>query len=173
MIDDKDRKIIDLLLVSGREPATSLAEKVGLYSDPSAGTLTVNSLPQLYGILEDKDNIYCILASLGEIVINLAELGNDIALSIIQEGTRCVSDYIIDLVEKLGINKKNLVLAINGSIINNSFYRKLLEESLIFNFENIKWVSSILPPAYGAGLIAANYFGIDISLNNIVTKIKN
>ena len=32
------------------EPLTTsppLAEKVGLYSDPSAGTLTVNSLPQL------------------------------------------------------------------------------------------------------------------------------
>ena len=30
MVDDKDKQIIDLLVSSGREPATSLAEKIGL-----------------------------------------------------------------------------------------------------------------------------------------------
>ena len=30
MLDDKDKKIIDLLVSSGREPATSISEKVGL-----------------------------------------------------------------------------------------------------------------------------------------------
>ena len=30
MIDDIDKKIIDLLVSSGREPATSISEKVGL-----------------------------------------------------------------------------------------------------------------------------------------------
>ena len=44
------------------EPLTTsppLAEKVGLYSDPSAGTLTVNSLPQLkYKAWTDADWIW-------------------------------------------------------------------------------------------------------------------
>ena len=30
MIDDKDKQIIDLLVSSGREPATSISEKIGL-----------------------------------------------------------------------------------------------------------------------------------------------
>ena len=30
MLDDKDKKIIELLVASGREPATSISEKIGL-----------------------------------------------------------------------------------------------------------------------------------------------
>ena len=30
MIDDKDKKIIDILLQSGREPASSISEKIGI-----------------------------------------------------------------------------------------------------------------------------------------------
>ena len=84
-----------------------------------------------------------------------------------------VSDYIVDIVQQIGLDNKKILLSINGSIIQNKFYRKLLEDSLMFDFSDIKWVSSILSPAYGSGLIAANYNGINISLKNLIDKLKN
>ena len=54
----------------------------------------VETFSELYDYIEDSDDIFPYLASLGEDTIDLAESGNDIALSIIQEGTRYVSEYI-------------------------------------------------------------------------------
>jgi len=131
------------------------------------------NLHELYKILENKGQLFKNISSLGEFVIDLAESGNDIALAILQEGTRCVSDYILDIVQQLGLKNKKILLSINGSIIENNFYRKLLEDSLMFDFSEIKWITSILSPAYGAGLIAANYNGININLNKLIEKLKN
>ena len=130
-------------------------------------------IKEIYKILEDKDQLFKNIASLGEITIDLAESGNDIALAIVQEGTRHASDYIIDIVHRMGIKDKKILLSVNGSIIENNFYRKLLEDSLMFDFHEVKWLTSVLSPAYGAGLISANYNGINIALNNLVDKLKN
>ena len=135
--------------------------------------ITNESFSQSVEYTETRDPIVIFETNLGEIVIDLAESGNDIALAILQEGTRCVSDYIIDIVQQLRLENKKILLSINGSIIENNFYRKLLEDSLMFDFSEIKWITSILSPAYGAGLIAANYNGINITLNNLIDKLKN
>ena len=123
--------------------------------------------------IEDNNNIFSYLASLGEDTIDLAESGNDIALSIIQEGTRYVSEYIKSIAEKMEILNSDVMLFINGSIIKNNFYRNLLEESLQYDFNKIHWISSALSPAYGAGIMAGKYKNININLTDIIKGASN
>ena len=133
----------------------------------------VKTFRELYEYIEDSSNIFPYLASLGEDTIDLAESGNDIALSIIQEGTRYVSEYIKSIAEKMEILNSDVMLSINGSIIKNNFYRKLLEESLQYDFNKIHWLSSVLSPAYGAGIMAGKYKNININLTDIIKGVTN
>ena len=134
----------------------------------------VETFRDLYDKIERGDDLFVPLASLGEDTINLAESGNDVALSIVQEGTRYASDYIVRMSERLElITSHDIIIAINGSVIKNNFYRQLLEESLQFEFTNIHWVSSPISSAYGAGLIAATYKNMNISAKEIIEKNKN
>ena len=143
------------------------------FFDVISSKFKVTSFREIYSVMEKNENVFSVLASLSEDAIDLAESGNDIALSIIQEGTRCVADYVISLCQKINISELDIFIGINGSIVNNKFYRKLLEDSLQFDFKKINWLTSILSPAYGSGLLAANYKGFDISLNDIVKRIGN
>jgi len=133
----------------------------------------VDTFRELYEYIEDNTNIFPYLASLGEDTIDLAESGNDIALSIIQEGTRYVSEYIKSIAEKMEILNSDVMLSINGSIIKNNFYRNLLEESLQYDFNKIHWISSALSPAYGAGIMAGKYKNININLTDIIKGVSN
>ena len=134
----------------------------------------VETFRDLYNKIEEGHDLFPQLSSLGEDTISLAESGNDIALSIVQEGTRYISDYIVNICDELGIMKSNeIIIAINGSIIKNNFYRQLLEEALQFDFKQIHWVSSSLNPAYGAGLLAASYKDIKVSAKQILEKNKS
>ena len=133
----------------------------------------VETFRELYKYIEDNSNIFPYLASLGEDVIDLAESGNDVALSIIQEGTRYVSEYIKSIAEKMEILNSDVMLSINGSIIKNNFYRNLLEESLQYDFNKIHWISSVLSPAYGAGIMAGKYKNININLTDIIKGVSN
>ena len=133
----------------------------------------VETFRELYEHIEDSSNIFPYLASLGEDTIDLAESGNDVALSIIQEGTRYVSEYIKSIAEKMEIINSDVMLSINGSIIKNNFYRNLLEESLQYDFNKIHWISSALSPAYGAGIMAGNYKNINFTLTDIIKGVSN
>ena len=133
----------------------------------------VETFRELYKYIEDSPNIFPYLASLGEDTIDLAESGNDVALSIIQEGTRYVSEYIKSIAEKMEILNSDVMLSINGSIIKNNFYRNLLEESLQYDFNKIHWISSVLSPAYGAGIMAGKYKNININLTDIIKGVSN
>ena len=133
----------------------------------------VETFRELYQYIEDNANIFSYLASLGEDTIDLAESGNDVALSIIQEGTRYVSEYIKSIAEKMKILNSDVMLSINGSIIKNNFYRNLLEESLQYDFNKIHWISSVLSPAYGAGIMAGKYKNININLTDIIKGVSN
>ena len=133
----------------------------------------VKTFRELYKYIEDSPNIFPYLASLGEDTIDLAESGNDVALSIIQEGTRYVSEYIKSIAEKMEILNSDVMLSINGSIIKNNFYRNLLEESLQYDFNKIHWISSVLSPAYGAGIMAGKYKNININLTDIIKGVSN
>ena len=133
----------------------------------------VETFRELYKYIEDSPDIFPYLASLGEDTIDLAESGNDVALSIIQEGTRYVSEYIKSIAEKMEILNSDVMLSINGSIIKNNFYRNLLEESLQYDFNKIHWISSVLSPAYGAGIMAGKYKNININLTDIIKGVSN
>ena len=60
------------------------------------------------------------------------------------------------------------MLAGNGSIIYNDFYRNSLNEELRFNFSNIKWTFSKLSPAYGAGILAARLHDVEVRVSDIL-----
>ena len=78
MLDDKDKQIIDLLVSSGREPATSISEKVGL---------SVPSVTERIKKLQENDIISGFRA-----VVNYKNLGLDVSalITIISESS---TDY--------------------------------------------------------------------------------
>jgi len=116
---------------------------------------------------ESNDEVF-IIAGLAESTIGLAEKGNEIALSIVQEATHSVSEYIIALTDELDYNESHIVLSGNGSVIRNDYFRKSLNDDLRFNFPDIKWTFSSISPAYGAGILAAKIHNVDIKVSDIV-----
>ena len=121
----------------------------------------------LENIQESEDSVQ-IIAQMAEPVIQLAEEGNNVALSVVQESTHAVANYIILLSEKLNYSQKNIVLAGNGSIIRNDYFRSSINDELRFQFSDIKWTFSAISPAYGAGLMAARLHGIDVEISDIL-----
>ena len=92
------------------------------------------------------------------------------ALSLVQEATTSIAEYIIELSNKLNYKSKNLILSANGSVIKNMFFRKALNDALQFNFKEVKWIVSKVPPAFGAAILAARYKDINIKLSNIIDR---
>ena len=121
----------------------------------------------LENIQESEDSVQMI-AQLAESVIQLAEAGNNVALSVVQEATHNVANYIILLADKLNYTQKNIVLAGNGSIIRNNYFRSSVNDELQFQFSDIKWTFSAISPAYGAGLMAARLHGINVEISDIL-----
>ena len=130
----------------------------------------VENIKKLFALFEEEEDIYMNLSIIAKITLDLAKKGNDIALSIVQEGTRFVGEYIISLADTLNYSNSNLLLAANGSVIKDEFYRKLLNDSLQFDFKNINWVISDLSPAYGAGLLSAQFNNISLSVKDIINN---
>ena len=125
------------------------------------------NLNEALEIIASDENSLSLKASLGKIVIE-ASNSNDIALSILQEATVNVADYILDLNSLLDYNHSDdIVLFGNGSIIKSKEFRKSLNDSLSFNFKNISWIFSDLSASYGSAMLAA------ISKDNHNILIKN
>jgi len=134
--------------------------------------LNISSLESLAQELEDNNDSIAQIASIAEDIIVLAKNGNDLALSIIQEATTYVADYINYLFDSLEISKNDVVVACNGSIIKNEFYKKLLSDALQFDFKKMHWISSDLSAAYGAALIVVETKEINISSSDIVKGLE-
>ena len=119
--------------------------------------------------MESEDSVP-IIASLAEGIIGFAESGNEMALSIIQEGSSTIAEYILQLVHDLDLNVNvgSIILAGNGSVIRNDFYRKTLNDALQFDFPNIKWTFSSISNAYGAALLAARLHDVGVSIPQII-----
>ena len=60
------------------------------------------------------------------------------------------------------------MLAGNGSVIRNDFFRRSINQELRFQFPDIKWTFSAISPAYGAGLMAARLYDIDVKISDIL-----
>ena len=121
----------------------------------------------LENVYENTDAV-SIIAGFAESVILLAEKGNEVMLSVLQEAAHAVAGYITTLAEELKYNENQIVLAGNGSIIQNELFRKSLNDDLRFDFPEIKWTFSSISPAYGAGMLAAKVQGIDVKISNIL-----
>ena len=121
----------------------------------------------LENVYEDTDSV-SIIAGFAESVILLAENGNEVMLSVLQEAAHAVAGYITALAEELKYNENHIVLAGNGSVIQNELFRKSLNDDLRFDFPEIKWTFSTISPAYGAGMLAAKVQGVDVKVSNIL-----
>ncbi len=132
--------------------------------------LEISNLNQDLEDIIQSPEVVRIIASLSKSIIKLANNKNEVALSIVQQATTAVADYIIDLANQLDFKSENIILSVNGSVIQNRFFRNSLEDALGFSFNQIKWISSKIPTAYGAAILAAKYKGIDINLSAIVDK---
>tara|TARA_Y100000590_G_scaffold470024_1_gene661447 strand:- start:802 stop:1791 length:990 start_codon:yes stop_codon:yes gene_type:complete len=109
------------------------------------------------------------VAALTNPLIKLAEDGNNVALSIIQEASHAIANYVISVTEKLKFHDNNIVLAGNGSVIRNDYFRKSINDELKFHFKDVKWTFSTISPAYGAGIMAAKLFNdLDIRVSDIL-----
>ena len=133
--------------------------------------LKINDLESIVS-LANEINYVSQIASLTEDIISLAKSGNDLALSIIQEGTRHVGEYILSLNDKMKIYNEEIVIAGNGSVIRNAFYRKNVSQSLEFDYKKIHWVFSDLSPAYSSGILAAACKNINIKIDMIIKNLK-
>ena len=79
-----------------------------------------------------------------------------------------ISDYIILVTELQGYNENEITIYGNGSLLRNMFFRKLVNQSLKFNFKNVRWIFSRISSAYGSALIAAKSKGIEIQAEDII-----
>ena len=131
----------------------------------------ISNINLLNEVFEDDGDVVYKTASLAKGIIKLASDGNDIALAILQEATTNVSEYIIYLIDEIGYEKNNIMISGHGSIIKNDFYRKLLNDALRFDLNNIHWVLSDISTAYIAGVLSAKCRNIKISINDVVKYI--
>ena len=118
--------------------------------------------------LNENVDAVSIIAGITEAIIGLAEKGNEVALSVLQEATHAVSGYIITLTDELDYSENHIVLSGNGSVIRNDFFRNSLNDELRFNFPDIKWTFSSISPAYGAGILAAKIYDVHVKVSDIV-----
>ena len=134
-------------------------------------TLNISTINSLDSIFNDDGDIVNKTASIAKDVIKLAESGNDVALAVLQEGTTSVAEYILYLIDEIKYEKNDIMIAGHGSIIKNKFYRKLLNDALQFDLNNIRWVFSDLSTSYISGIISANCRDIRVSINDVVKYI--
>ena len=160
-----DRVILNLGLINADSDINQIYELI-------MQTYKLNNIDDLHTVFENE-NAVSNIASIAKEVIEFAEKGNDLALSIVQEATRNIGEYIISNLEKLNYKNKDLIFAGHGSVLRNPFFRKLVNQSLEFDVKNIHWVLSDISPAYSAGILAAATKNINISIEKIAKNIKN
>ena len=68
----------------------------------------------------------------------------------------------------MNFSKENIIIAGNGSIIKNNFFRSLLIDSLRFEFKIINWIFSDISCSVSSGVLAAQGKNINISINDII-----
>ena len=131
----------------------------------------ISNIISLNEVFNDESDIVYKTALLAEGTIKLASKGNDVALSVIQEATTNVAEYIIYLIDEIGYKKNDIMISAHGSIIRNEYYRQLLNDALQFDLHNIRWILSDVSTAYIAGILSAKCRDITLSINDIVKNI--
>ena len=131
----------------------------------------VSSYEDILNDINSNDSAIPLIASFAKEVIAIAEKGdNQLAIRLIQHATRVVSDYIVELRDILGYGNQDIIIAGNGSILKNKFFRKELNNALSFDFNNIKWVFLDISAAYTAGLFSARLKSFKIDRKDIINN---
>ena len=116
----------------------------------------------------EHDEQVKMIAELAKPLIECAGNGNEIALSILQEATHSVANYIKHINDELNYSSSDLVLAGNGSIIKNDKFRKSVNDELCFDYSDIKWTFSKISSAYGSAMMAASLYDVNIEISDIL-----
>ena len=131
-------------------------------------TYAAESVEEAAQIAGDVKDMISSTARLGQVICDLAEKGNDIALAMLQEGTQGLADELLHMIEEAGLYSDRIYIGINGGIIVNSdIYRQLLADALSYDLPNISWRLPEINPVFGAGLIAARLNRIAVNLDSL------
>ena len=128
-------------------------------------TYGVESVEEAARIAGEAEDMVARTALLGQVVCDLAEEGNDVALAILQEGTQGLADELLQMIDKAGLRREKMTIGINGNIIiNSAVYRQILASALSYDLPDIAWRPPEIDPVFGAGLIAArdNRIAVDM-----------
>ena len=134
-------------------------------------TLKHYQATELNSVVDDIMNSsdkFSSIASVSEPLMDLAKNGNQIALSIIQQSTQHIADYILTLADQTSYVNDNLIIIANGGIMKNSFYRDSLKDALSFDFKDINWLFPSISTAYYPGLLSCKILGIDVNVEHIL-----
>ena len=115
-----------------------------------------------------KDSRYSEVSSVAMPLLRLAENGNEIAISIVQQSSQCIADQIILLADQITYPNKELLIIANGGILNNLLYRNSLMDALAFDFSVINWLFPSLSTAYYPGLLSCKILGMDTTVKDIM-----
>ncbi len=127
-------------------------------------TYGVESVEEAARITGEAADMVARTALLGQVVCDLADEGNDVALAILQEGTQGLADELLQMIDKAGLRREKMTIGINGNIIiNSAVYRQIMADALSCDLPDITWLPPEIDPAFGAGIIAArlNHIAID------------
>ena len=106
-----------------------------------------------------------VIAGLGRLVCEEAAEGNDVALSLVQEGTLALAEDLLEMVERADLKRDPMTIGINGSIIvANPIFRQLLADGMMYDFPTVNWRTATLDPAFGSGLLAARLREIPVDM---------
>ena len=117
----------------------------------------------------ESDDRHRQIASLSKPLIALAEKGNQIALSIVQQSSQHIAETILVLVDQILYPGDELLIITNGSIMNNPFYMDSLADAIRFDFKSIKWLTPTISTAYYPGLLSCKILGLDVGVKDIVS----
>ena len=116
----------------------------------------------------ERDSRYTEISSLSVPLIKLAENGNEIALTIVQQSSQFVAEQVIYLADQIDYPGKELLIIANGGVLNSTLYRDSLKDALAFDFGAINWLFPSLSTAYYPGLVSCKMLGVETTVKDIM-----
>lgn len=128
----------------------------------------VSEVSEFLDTVMTRDTRYSEISSIAAPLLTLAEDGNEIALTIVQQGSQFIADQIIYLADQIAYPNNELLIIANGGILNNSLYRNSLADALTFDFNVVNWLFPSLSTAYYPGLLSCKMLGISTDVKDIM-----
>ena len=138
--------------------------------DMTLGHYQATELNTVLDSIMNSDDRYSAIASVSKPLIALAEEGNEIALSIMQQSTQYIAEYILTLIDQVSYLNDELIIISNGGVLGSSFYRESLTDALSFDFDKINWLFPSISTAYYPGLLSCKIIGVNINVEDILKE---